>query len=170
MFPVAVLLAGAAALAQDRAGHWLSDSVELPPQILTLDQDRLFAESDFGKRVAAEIEERSRSLAAENRQLEAELTAEEKALTEARPTLPATEFRAKADAFDAKVQRIRAEQDDKARALTAFRDSERQRLAAALGPILAEIARDRGALAVMDRRYGDLGRCHRHHRCGGRRR
>jgi Skp family chaperone for outer membrane proteins len=141
-----------AAPAQDPPGLGYPTSTEAAPPILTLDQDRLFTESAFGKRVAAAIEDRSRELATENRQLEAELTAEEKALTEARPTLAATEFRAKADAFDAKVQRIRAEQDDKARALTAFRDAERQRFAAALGPILAEIARERGALAVMDRR------------------
>jgi Skp family chaperone for outer membrane proteins len=50
------------------------------------------------------------------------------------------------------VQRIRAEQDAKTRALGTFRDAEQQRFIAALGTVLADIARDRGALAVMDRR------------------
>lgn len=122
------------------------------PQFLTLDQDRLFSESLFGKRVAQEIEDRSKELAAENRRIEAELEAEEKALTEERPKLAADEFRKKADAFDAKVQKLRAEQDAKSRALTSFRDTEQQRFAKALGPILASVAGQRNALAVIDRR------------------
>jgi Skp family chaperone for outer membrane proteins len=124
----------------------------VPPQILTIDQDRLFADSAFGKRVAAEIETRSRALATENRGIEAQLMAEEQALTKARANLAAAEFRARADAFDSRVQRIRAEQDAKTRALGTFRDAEQQRFIAALGTVLADIARDRGALAVMDRR------------------
>ena len=154
---VGLTLASAAA-AQDAPpaapppGVGYTTTVEVPPQILTIDQDRLFADSAFGKRVAAEIESRSHALATENRGIEAELMAEEQALTEARATLAPTEFRTRADAFDAKVQRIRAEQDAKTRALGTFRDSEQQRFAAALGSVLADIARERGALVIMDRR------------------
>ncbi|MCR8723840.1 OmpH family outer membrane protein [Frigidibacter sp. ROC022] len=125
---------------------------DVPSQVLTLDQERLFSESLFGKRVTAEIEDRARALAAENRKIEADLEAEEQALTEARPTLPVEEFRSRADAFDAKVQKIRAEQAAKSRALNTFRDSEQQRFAAALGSVLADVARQRGALLVIDRR------------------
>jgi Skp family chaperone for outer membrane proteins len=127
-------------------------TVELPAPFLTIDQERLFTGSAFGRRVAAEIEDRSRDLAAENGRIEAELIAEEQALTDARPTLPAEDFRAKADAFDTKVQDIRARQDAKSRALTTFRDAEQQRFATELGAVLADIAQARGALAVMDRR------------------
>ena len=81
----------------------------LPSQVLTLDQERLFAQSAYGKRVVAEIEEASRVLAAENREIEARLAAEEKDLTVRRATLTAAEFRPLADGFDAKVTRIRAE-------------------------------------------------------------
>jgi Skp family chaperone for outer membrane proteins len=127
-------------------------TVELPPPFLTIDQERLFTGSAFGQRVAAEIDARSRALAAENREIEAELIAEEQALTVARPTLTAEEFRTRADAFDTKVQDIRARQDAKSRDLTAFRDAEQQRFAEELGAVLADIAKARGALAVMDRR------------------
>ncbi len=44
----------------------------------------MFLNSDFGKRVAAEIEQRGNELAAENRQIEAELAAAEQELTERR--------------------------------------------------------------------------------------
>lgn len=126
--------------------------VDLPSALLTVDQDSLFRQSAFGRRVADEIEARSRALAAENRALEAELVAEELALTEARPTLDPAEFRARADAFDARVQAIRAEQDRKSRDLAAFQKSEEERFAAAIGEVLTDIARTRGALAVIDRR------------------
>ena len=39
----------------------------------------------------------------------------EQELTRLRPTTPAEEFRALADEFDARVERIRSEQDEKAR-------------------------------------------------------
>ena len=152
---LALLLPPAAAPAQDAETTptpGSNQTVELPAPFLTIDQDRLFTSSAFGKRVAAQLEERSRGLAAENRTIEAGLVTEEQALTAARPTLPVEEFRARADAFDAKVQKIRAEQDAKARDLTAFREAEQQRFVAELGAVLADIAKARGALAVMDRR------------------
>lgn len=126
--------------------------VEVPAPFLTIDQERLFAESAFGRRVGRELEERSNALAAENRRIEAELIDEEQALTDARPTLPPDEFRNRADAFDAKVQQIRAEQDAKAEALGRFRETEQQRFAGSIAGVLGDIARARGALAVMDRR------------------
>ena len=145
---LAVALAGPAA-AQDQAPPL---TIQVASPILTVDQERLFAESLFGKRVGAALDTRSRALAAENRAIEADLKAEEQALTDARAGLPPDQFRARADAFDAKVQQIRAERDKKAADLAAFRDSEQKRFSAALGDIFATIARQREAVAVMDRR------------------
>jgi hypothetical protein len=62
------------------------------------------------------------------------------------------EFRALADAFDEKVQRIRTEQDAKARELQELREQQRQTFLRRISPILAEIVRERGALAVLGRR------------------
>jgi len=143
---MAATMPGLAAVAQE------VPRVDVPSVLLTVEQDSLFRQSAFGRRVAAEIETRSRALAAENRTLEAELVAEELALTQARPTLDPAEFRARADAFDARVQRIRAEQDRKSRDLAAFQGSEEERFAASIGEVLTAIARSRGALAVIDRR------------------
>ncbi len=120
--------------------------------ILTLDQERLYAESEAAARIIDEIEQRASELASENRAIEAELTAEELDLTEKRETLAPEEFRRLADAFDEKVQRIRAEQDGKERDLQTMRDEERQLFLRRITPILAEVARERGALMILDRR------------------
>lgn len=126
--------------------------IEVPSPILTLDQERVFLDSLWGKRAAAEIEKLSAALAAENRRIEAELTAEERALTEKRPDMPPEEFRAAADAFDARVVDIRRVRDGKARDLADLRDAERQKFFAVAFPILGEVLRARGAVAILDAR------------------
>ncbi|MGI9395835.1 MAG: OmpH family outer membrane protein, partial [Boseongicola sp.] len=86
-------------------------SLSLPPPILTIDQDRLFAETRPGESLISELEEKTVALAEENSRIESELIERERALTDQRPSLPPDEFRALADEFDVDVQRIRAEQD-----------------------------------------------------------
>ena len=120
--------------------------------ILTLDQERLFQETLWGKRAAARIEAASAELSAENRQIEAELTAEEKALTEQRATMEPEAFRAAADAFDEKVTDIRQRQDAKVRAIGQMQDAERQAFFTAAFPVIEEAVRSRGAVAVLDSR------------------
>lgn len=119
--------------------------------LLTLDQDRLFLESDFGKAVVERERAATAALEQENRAIEAELVAEEQALTEARAKLPPEEFSAKAEAFDAKVERIRAEQDAKARRLTEGRDKDRKAFLEVVVPVLGEILGDRKATAILDK-------------------
>lgn len=128
------------------------DAFQIPTPMLTLDQERLFNGSRVAERVAAETERRTAELTAENRRIEEQLVAEELDLTEKRPSLPADEFRMLADAFDAKVQSIRAAQDAKARELQRLQDEERQNFLRRITPVLAEIVRERGAVVVLDRR------------------
>lgn len=120
--------------------------------ILTIDSDRLFVESAFGKRVVAEIEGKSNSLAQENRQIEADLEAEERALTELRADTAAEEFRALADSFDEKVQETRTTQAAKGRALTEQLDMEREVFLTAAAPVLERLMRDSGATVILERR------------------
>ncbi len=119
--------------------------------ILTLDQDRLFLESDFGRTVIERERLASQALEQENRRIEAELVAEEQALTEARSTLSAEEFAARAEAFDAKVVRIRTEQDAKASRLTDGREADRKAFLEVAVPVLGEILGDTGATAILDK-------------------
>ncbi|GHG80663.1 OmpH/Skp family outer membrane protein [Pseudodonghicola xiamenensis] len=119
--------------------------------ILTLESDRLFSESAFGKRVASEIEAESAVLSAENRKMEAELTAEEKQLTERRRAMEPAAFRALADAFDQKVQNIRRTQDSKARALSQKADKARGDFLRAARPVFEALMQEAGASVILER-------------------
>ncbi|WP_457647748.1 OmpH family outer membrane protein [Profundibacter sp.] len=124
-----------------------------PPQaILTIDPERLFSDSLFGERVAAEIAADTESLQKEFQQLEADLTAEERDITEKRASLDPVEFRKLADAFDAKVQEIRRVQDAKARDLDRRLEQERAAYLNLVLPILGELMNERGAAIVLDHR------------------
>lgn len=120
--------------------------------ILTVAPEALYSQSDFGQRITREIEAESAEIAAENRRIEAELTAEERELTELRDSLTPTEFRARAEAFDEKVQRLRREQDEKVRAVGTRNEEARRALLTAAQPVLLQLMEESGAVAVLDRR------------------
>ena len=120
--------------------------------ILTIDVDRVFSSTITGQRISDGITQRATELAAENRRIEAELAAEELALTETRDTLGAAEFKPLADAFDEKVQRIRAEQEAKERQLQQLQDAETQEFLAAIAPVLSSLGNKYGAVVILDRR------------------
>jgi Skp family chaperone for outer membrane proteins len=120
--------------------------------ILTMAPEALYTQSDFGQRITREIEAESAEIAAENRRIEAELTAEERELTELRDSLTPTEFRARAEAFDEKVQRLRREQDEKVRVVGTRNEEARRALLTAAQPVLLQLMEESGAVAVLDRR------------------
>ena len=137
----AVLAAAAPAAAQ---------APDLPASpVLTLDQDRLFGESRFGRQVEARQEAAQQELIAENRALEAQLVEEERRLTERRSVLAPEAFREQAEAFDTRVETLRRAQEAKSRALLARYDAERQRFFEAALPVLAAIVRDSGASVIL---------------------
>ena len=143
---------GAALYLSACLGAWAQEAPLVQSPILVLDQERLFTGSRAAEKISAEIEAAAEALAEENRRIESELTAEELSLTELRPTMDPGEFRVLADAFDEKVQRLRTEQDAKALDLQRRRDQDRQTFLRQITPLLAEIVRERGAVAVLDRR------------------
>jgi Skp family chaperone for outer membrane proteins len=128
-----------------------AQTVTAAPQILTLDQDRIYTGSLYGKALEATSLAATQALAAENRKIEADLSAEEAALTTQRATLTAEGFATLANDFDAKVEKIRAEQEAKAKGLAADRDAGRKQFFNAAVPILAELMRQMGAYAILNR-------------------
>jgi Skp family chaperone for outer membrane proteins len=124
---------------------------QAPLAVATLDQEALFLNSAFGRRVTRELERDRDALTAENRAIEAELIAEERALIDRRAALPPAEFAPLAEAFDARVERIRTEQDRKGRALQVQFEEARQRFLSEIGPVLTDLLRDRGAQVLLDR-------------------
>ena len=145
-----LVLTGPAASAQ-QIQPGAGDTILPQAPILTLDRERLLAETRFGRAVEEQFQKDSETLIAENLRLEQALEAEERALTDQRPTLPAEEFRKLAEEFDTKTEAIRAAQDAKSRAITSRRDTERQRFLQAAIPVLAELMRDTGAVAIFDK-------------------
>lgn len=149
VFGALLCLAGPGSAQQD-AG--LSNIGVVQSLVLTIAPERLYNESAFGERIGREIEQEGAEIAAENRRIEAELTAEERTLTEIRDTLSSTEFRERAAAFDEKVQHLRREQDEKARALGQKAEEARRALLTAVQPILSQLMVESGAVAILDRR------------------
>ncbi len=151
----AALAAAAPAQAQQQPAPAVQDGLErgsVISPILTINSDRLFSESAYGTRVREDINARLAELEAENRKVEAGLELEERALTAKRTEMPPEEFRVLADAFDAKVQQIRAEQDGKLRALDELQVRERDTLLAAAAPVLERLMRESGAVVILERR------------------
>jgi Skp family chaperone for outer membrane proteins len=120
-------------------------------QILTIEPDRLYNDSDFGERVKRQLEAESAVLVAENRRIEAELTAEEKDLTARRGDMEPDAFRALADAFDKKVQETRRTQNAKTIELTQLNDTNRRIFLRTARPVLEEVMREAGAGVILDR-------------------
>ncbi|MDF1718469.1 MAG: OmpH family outer membrane protein [Antarcticimicrobium sp.] len=134
------------------AGPGAAQQLGLPQSaILTIETDRLFSQSAFGRRTANEIEADSAVLAAENRRIEAELMAEEQDLTTRRPEMEPEAFRTLADAFDEKVQSIRRTQESKTRALSQRADKARVEFLRAARPVLEALMREAGAGVILER-------------------
>lgn len=146
---LAALFAPAVAFSQSTEEQPPQTVVVIQSALLTVDTDLLFTGSLYGQRVQAQFQQDRLALIAENRAIEAELTAEESALTEQRPSLSREEFAALAEAFDAKTQRIRAEQAAKDTEIRARPDRARQEFLRIVQDVLVEIMRERRALAIL---------------------
>ncbi len=145
-------LAPVAAIAQGLAPDTPLVTGEAASPILTLEFDRLYAESAFGKRIEQELEAERAALVAENERITAELTAQEQRLTEQRASVDPAEFRDLADAFDENVQRIRREQDEKARGLDGRTEEARRLFIQIARPEISAILRETGAALIVERR------------------
>ena len=138
------LLGQSAAIAQ-QAGQSQS-------AVLTVNQERLFAGSLYAERIRSELEAEKVRLETDVRQIEADLVAEEKSLTEQRAGMPSDDFRKLADAFDEKVQGIRKAQKIKISSLNQKLEKERAAFYKLILPILGELMLEHGALVVLDQR------------------
>ncbi|SMO42543.1 periplasmic chaperone for outer membrane proteins Skp [Ruegeria faecimaris] len=119
--------------------------------VLTISSERLFSDSAFGRRILSEIEAEGALLAAENERIVAELSAEEKDLTEKRASLSAEEFRPLAEAFDRKVQNHREGQRAKLDALARRSEDARQMFFELARPVLIDLLRESGASVIIQR-------------------
>ncbi|SFU75672.1 periplasmic chaperone for outer membrane proteins Skp [Aliiroseovarius crassostreae] len=160
-----VMMGGAAAtglaVAQDSSAPVSTPATAAPPapsvsaqasHILTVDRDRLFRQSEYGRRILQDLEAERARLASEARRVDDALAAEEKRLTEERARLSPEAFRALADAFDEKVQALRAQRPERERSFTERFEREQQAYFDRIGPILGAVVRERGGVVIVDRR------------------
>ncbi|WP_299921518.1 OmpH family outer membrane protein [uncultured Pelagimonas sp.] len=131
-------------------GGFDTGTVQSP--VLVIEFDRAFSQSAFGQKLTVELETAGAEIAAENRQIETELRDEEMLLTDQRKAMEPAAFRELADAFDQKVQKLRREQDTKARELSERRDGARRDFLTSAGPILNRIMQNTNAVVVMEKR------------------
>lgn len=120
-------------------------------EVVTISSDRLFTESQFGQRVLREIEQEGALLGEENERIVAELSTEEKTLTEKRGELTPEEFRPLAEAFDIKVQSHREGQRAKLDALARLSEDSRQQFYELARPVLIDILRESGGSIILER-------------------
>jgi len=148
------ILAGSPALAQEQitSPTQLNSAVPVDPANITfrtLDQDRLLRDSRLGMQVLSAIQDAQRALEEENATIAAQLSAEEQELTQLRATLAPEEFRARADAFDARVEAVRAEREQRIQDLARQNEVEGQRFYDAALPVLERLMVEQGIVAVM---------------------
>ncbi len=119
--------------------------------VLTISSDRLFSDSEFGQRVLREFEAEGTLLAEENERIVAELSREEKDLTEKRASMQPSDFRPLAETFDNKVQSHREGQRAKLDALSSQSEEARQMFYELAQPILIDLLRETGSSVIIER-------------------
>ena len=153
---IRVIVLSVAASLWAATGVFAQDASDLPrivrSPILVIQSDILYAQSDFGQRVEAERRAAEKALREENQTIAAELEAEELALTQQRDSMTPEAFRAAADAFDAKAQRIRSERIERDREILQRVESERQRFGRELQPVMDQILAESNGLIILERR------------------
>lgn len=121
-------------------------------QVLVVDPERLFNQTRLGQSYLTVIQEERDALIARNRQIETQLEAEEKSLTERREDSTPEEFRQMADDFDARVQEIRRDSERRVRDLERSRERAPVEFMRQVEPVLVDIMRAAGGVVVVDAR------------------
>ena len=121
-----------------------------PAPFLYINQEQILTGSKTGQALLAEEERQRDALRTEARALDQSFEAEERQLTEQRPTLPPDEFRKLSDAFDARVVQARRDQDARAAALAQEFDQRRRQFYARVAPILVMLMDRYQAKAIFD--------------------
>ncbi|SEN66184.1 periplasmic chaperone for outer membrane proteins Skp [Loktanella fryxellensis] len=123
-----------------------------PLPILTLNTERLYEQSRYAQQIRAGLDADTAALNAENDRIVADLTEEERSLTQRRPTLTPEAFRTEALEFDVRVQAIRRARDAKELSLQQAQVTARTDFFAAAQQVIGTLMLERGAVVVLDER------------------
>ena len=118
--------------------------------VATIDQDRLFSESQFGQSFNKKFQNDATALTEENRRIEKELAAEEADLTQKRKELENVAFRKLASVFNEKVEAIRRDQSQKLNDLNASRIQAQRAFFSQAKPIIVKLMEERGIQFILN--------------------
>ena len=119
--------------------------------IAILDQEYLFAESEWGRDILENVEDKVSKLAAENRLIESELEFEELDLTKIRKITAKIDFDIIAIEFDKKVKKIRNEQALKQREINNYLNENRKLFFEKITPILLNYIDELGIEVLLNK-------------------
>jgi Skp family chaperone for outer membrane proteins len=114
-----------------------------------LNQERLLRETRRGQILLENLRSAELALERENDALSELLASEERELTGLRGSVDPEEFRARADAFDRRVETIRAERGRLAQDLARRYDVEAQAFFQSALPVIAELMQEQGIVAIL---------------------
>ncbi len=114
-----------------------------------LDPDRMLQGSVLGQQIIAQNAEAEQALDAENTALADQLVIEERELTELRASLTPEEFRTRADAFEARVDEIRAERSQRSAELTQASEAALQQFFDMALPVLDQLMAEEGIIGLI---------------------
>lgn len=153
----AVLLPAAVAAQQPPAGDpgrgTEAPAVAIPGAVvpfLFIDQERILTDSATGQALLADEEAARDRLRAEARAIDQRFEAEERRLTELRPTMEPEAFRGIAEEFDARVVEARRNQDERSAALVREFEQRRREFYARVAPVLVDLLSRYRAYAIFD--------------------
>ena len=110
-----------------------------------------FQQSEWGKSVLKNVEDKVLKLSNENRVRESELELEESELTDIRKTMSKIEFDLLAIKFDDKVKKIRLEQADKQRKINIYLNKNRKLFFEKVTPILLAYINELGIEVLLNK-------------------
>lgn len=145
----ALLCASALLLVQPVVAKQADVPLQAQVPFRILDQERLLNGSELGQQILARIHQAEQALQAENDALFNSLSAQERELTDLRSSLSPEEFRARADAFDAHVEAIRAERNQRSQTLTRQSTAQAQSFFDMALPILVQLMNEEGIVALL---------------------
>ena len=119
--------------------------------IAVLDQESLFSETEWGKNILKNVEDKVTELAAENRLIESELELEELNLTKVRKNTSKIEFDILALKFDEKVKKIRNEQSIKQRQINIYLNENKKLFFEKITPILLSYIDELGIEVILNK-------------------
>ena len=119
--------------------------------IAVLDQDSLFSETNWGKNILKNVEDKVTELATENRSIESKLKLEELDLTKVRKKTKKIEFDILAMQFDEKVKKIRDEQSLKQREINNYLNENKNLFFVKITPILLNYIDELGIEVLLNK-------------------